>query len=59
MRYILAFLATLVAPGLQAQILSPSAIATEHTRATLLTEATAAAPGASFWVALKLDIDPG
>lgn len=38
---------------------SEAAIATEHTRATLLSEHRAVAPGSSFWVALKLEIDPG
>ena len=58
MRTILTALVLMATPA-AAQGLAPAAIATEHARATLLTEKNAAAPGTSFWVALKLELDPG
>ncbi len=56
---ILAVTLGMSAPVALAQVLGPAMIATEHTRATLLSEQQAARPGTSFWVALKLEIDPG
>jgi len=56
---IIAFVAGLAAVPAEAQMPPVAAIATEHARATLLSERQAVAPGTSFWVALRLELDPG